>query len=248
MRIRFTLVCLLALLVRSTEAQATRVVADSGSYLLRVTQDWGRQSRLGALVERRAAVDDIEVRLWQGYGLAGTWGTVIRRERGRWAGWHVEVVRCSYSVPIPVGDTLTPRSFARYKRLAKERCGERNAGEADAPPGTYGWSVILADTVGMVRLQSTTSLSAVWTDLVRAGVTELPTRVPRSWIMLDGHSYVVELRNGNSYRASVIEHTSPPATSADSVVQAVAAIFNRLCDATDSRATLRVRRLHTSRC
>jgi len=228
LRIAGGLVCAGALLGGDAHAQATSVIAPPGDYLLRLTQHWGRVSPLGALVERHMGAGDVEVRLWQGYGLGGTWGTVLRREAGHWRGWHARVVGCSYRVPIPVGDTLTPPSIRRYQGLAKVRCAERNAGEAEAPPGTYGWSVISTDTVGVVPLASTTALGEVWGDLVRAGVPTLPPRVPRSWMRTDGHTYLVEVRRGGEYRASVIEHTSPPETGADSVVQAVAAIFARL--------------------
>jgi len=219
---------LLALPARTADAQTTRIIADSSSYLLRVTQHWSRESALGALTERRMAAEDIEVRLWQGYGLGGTWGFVLRREQGRWSAVRVDIVTCTYRVPIPVGDTLTPPSLARYQRLAIARCDEHDPGEGEPPPGTYGWSVISADTVGIVPLRFTSAASELWSDLVRAGITELPTRVPRSWIMVDGCTYVVELRRAHEYRASVIEYTSPPATGADSLVQSVAAIFDRL--------------------
>lgn len=228
MRICLLVACLWTLLPRSSGAQATRVVADTGSYLLRITQKWGRESSLGSLPERRMGAQDVEVRLWQGYGLGGEWGTVLRREGGRWRGWYARVARCHYLVPIPVGDTLTPPSTARYQRLARSNCHDPNAGQADAPPGTNGWAVITVDTVAIVPLESVASLPGLWADLVRAGVTGLPTHVPREWIMLDGHSYVVEVRRGDEYRASVIEHTSPPPTRADSVVQSVAAIVGRL--------------------
>lgn len=204
------------------------MVADTASYLLRITQRWGRESPLGALVARPMGPDDVEVRLWEGYGLGGQWGVIMRREGGRWRAWHARIVRCTYSVPIPVGDTLSPASVARYRRLARARCGERDAGRAGAPPGTYGWIDIADDTVGLAPVTSGAPLASLWAEAVRAGVAELSPRVPRTWMMLDGHTYVVELRRGDEYRASVIEHTTPPETAADTAVQAVATVLRRL--------------------
>ena len=40
-------------------------------------------------------------------------------------------------------------------------------------------------------------------------------------MMLDGFTYVIELREGNSYRASVIEAVSKPEVDADRTVKAV---------------------------
>jgi hypothetical protein len=225
------LVAASALPPRSAGAQATRVVADTQSYLLRITQQWGRNSPLGALAERRIGADDVEVRLWEGYGLGGSAGIVLRRSAGRWSLWEADMVRCMYRVPIAVGDTLTPPSIRRYQALARRRCAERNAGEADAPPGTYGWTVVSDDTVGLRPLRLRGRPEATWTALVEAGVLRLPPSVRRAWTMLDGHTYVLEVRQGAEYRASVIEHTSPPETAADSAMQAVAAIFRRVAPA-----------------
>jgi hypothetical protein len=228
MRIPLVLLCASALLARDAPAQATRVLADTQSYLLRVTQRWGRASPLGALAERPTRGDDLEVRLWQGYGYGGVWGAILRRSSGRWAGWAARVVHCTFHVPISVGDTLSAPSVRRYQALARRRCGERNAGQSEAPPGTYGWTVISDDTLDLRGLESPARLDETWDALVDAGLFRLPPSVPRSWVMMDGHTYVLEVRRGAEYRASVIEHTSPPETAADTTMQAVAAILRRI--------------------
>lgn len=222
------LVALLLMLAPCARAQATRVMADTASYLLQITQEWGRKSPLGRLTALSMQPEDIEVRFWEGYGLAGEWGVVLRRHGGRWRAWDARIVRCNYSVPIPVGDTLSPTSVAHYQRLARARCAEQDAGEHDGPPGTNGWTLISDDTVALTPIAPRAPLGALWSHAVHAGIAELPLRVPRPWVMTDGHTYVVELRRGNEYRASVIEQTRPPATAADTAVQAVAAIIHRL--------------------
>ena len=66
-----------------------------------------------------------------------------------------------------------------------------------------------------------TSYADLWAGAVDDGVLELPPSVEREWVMLDGHTYVVEVREGDSYRTSVIAHTEPE-VEADRQVQAVA--------------------------
>ncbi|MBY0492012.1 MAG: hypothetical protein K2R93_19375 [Gemmatimonadaceae bacterium] len=232
MRIPKLLVSLSLLIAHGAQAQATRVVADTGNYLLQITQGWGRESPLGELVVRAMGREDIEMRLWEGYGLGGVWGLVVRREKGRWRAWHTRIVKCSYSLPIPVGDTLSAPSEIGYRRLARARCAEQNAGEAEAPPGTYGWRVISDDTVSLVSIRARLPLESLWRDALRAGVDRLPTSVPSHLLSTDGYTYVIELRRGPEYRASVIRRTTPPATAADTAVQAVAAVFRRLSRST----------------
>jgi hypothetical protein len=228
MRIHPILVCATALVARDAAAQATRVVADTQDYLLRITQSWGAASPLGALAKQPMQDDDLEIRLWQGYGLGGTRGTILARSNGRWAAWEARVVRCTFNVPIAVGDTLSAPSVRRYQALARRRCGERDAGMSEAPAGTYGWTMISDDTLDLRPLQPPARPDETWDALVEAGLLRLPPSVPRPWIMMDGHTYVLEVRRGTEYRASRIEHTTPPATAADSAMQAVAAVLRRV--------------------
>jgi hypothetical protein len=110
-----------------------------------------------------------------------------------------------------VGGALSVR---RYQALARRRCGERNAGMSEAPAGTYGWTMISDDTLDLRPFQPPARPDEAWDALVEAGLLRLPPSVPRSWIMMDGHTYVLEVRRGAEYRASRIEHTSPPETAA----------------------------------
>ena len=67
----------------------------------------------------------------------------------------------------------------------------------------------------------------IWPTLVNAGILTLPTKVPRTWMMLDGHSYVLEVRHGQTYRASEIEHVEKPEVPADSVIRRIAESLRR---------------------
>jgi hypothetical protein len=85
--------------------------------------------------------------------------------------------------------------------------------------------MIVVDTVALHQLPRA-DYEAFWQELKTEGILELPPRVPRSWMMLDGLTYVVEVRRGNDYRASAIEHTKPEGR-ADSLVQRLATLMQR---------------------
>jgi hypothetical protein len=191
-------------------AQARRISASVNDYLLEITQEWGRESPLGLLQDRRMAPDDLELRFWSGYGLVGTRGLVLRREAGAWRGWRAQVEPCLLYVPASVAETLQPPAQARYRQLAVERCGERSPRAAGI--------VIQADTLALVALPQGADYDSLWQLLRREGVLELPPDVPRSWGLRDGHSYVVEVRHGDTYRASVIQRPPKPEVKADSSV------------------------------
>lgn len=210
--------CLRAVLLASmvfgvtadVSAQARGISAPAKNYLLEITQEWGRESPLGLLHERRMAPDDLELRFWSGYGLAGIRGVVLRREAGAWRGWHTWVEPCRLVVPVSVAETLQPPARARYRQLAVEGCG--------APSARAGGIVIQADTLALVALPDATDYDSLWEQLVREGILDLPLEVPRSWGLRDGHSYVVEVRQGDTYRASVIQAPPKPEVRADITV------------------------------
>jgi hypothetical protein len=169
---------------------------------------------LGSLPRRAMAAGDIELRVWGGYGLGGTRGVVVRRTGGRWSAWEAHVVQCMIGVPIPVGDTASAVTESLYVARARRDCNAWLAHTLGAE------SMYDADTLA-VRALPSANLGAVWAKALAAGVRELPPGVRRKWIMNDGFTYVVELREGNAYRASVIEYASPPEVDADRHVQAV---------------------------
>jgi len=67
----------------------------------------------------------------------------------------------------------------------------------------------------------------IWPTLVNVGMLRLPTRVVRKWMMLDGHTYVLEVRRGQTYRASEIEHLDKPEVSADTDIRRIAEFLRR---------------------
>jgi hypothetical protein len=200
-------------------AQATHVLAPTDPTLLRVTREWGRESVLGDLVSQTMKANDVEVRFWSGFGLFGTSGTVLRRSEGRWIAWQADVQTCQFGLSIPIGDTLSPQSRAFYREKARQHCGDRSWDTLSAA------SIVTIDTVALRELPRA-DYEAFWQELKREGILELPPRVPRTWMLLDGLSYVVEVRRGDDYRASDIEHTKPEGRP-DRIMQRIAALMAR---------------------
>jgi hypothetical protein len=203
----------------AAKAQATHLMVPARNTLLRFTQGWGRESALGDLTMVPMAATDLEVRFWGGYGLVGTSAVVLRRTGGVWQAWRAEVQPCPVRLPISIGDTITAPALAPYREQARATCGDRSRDTLSAA------AVFMADTVGLYPLDEG-DYEAFWQELKSEGILELPPKVRRSWMMLDGHTYVVEVRRGNDYRASVIEHTTPE-TRADTVMQRLAALIQR---------------------
>jgi hypothetical protein len=200
--------------VQQAAAQATRISAPERNYLLEITQRWAAESPLGSLPLIPMGDSDVEFRVWGGYGLTGTSGVVLRRIAGRWRGWETSVVQCAIDVASPIADTASAATESLYIARARRRCGT-SVGDT-----RFSFSQYQADTLSLAPLTDT-GLEAAWVKAVASGVRELPPRVPRQWVMLDGFTYVIELREGNSYRASVIEAVGKPEGDADRAVKAV---------------------------
>lgn len=211
-----TVVSLLLLAPRVAQPQATVASAPAGDFLLEITRDWARPSPLGDLQERASGPTDFEVRMWSGYGITRTFGIVLRREAGAWRAWVAHVQSCGITVPLSVGDTASASTRAAFRHEARKNCG---AIMGDVGRGGMVFNV---DTLALIPLDATSDdIESVWNAAARAGLFFLPPKVPRKSMMMDGTTYVVEVRRGREYRASVIAHVRPPEVEADSQVQRV---------------------------
>lgn len=205
-------------------AQARVVSAPPEPSLLNITRGWSRASILGDLRELKTTSDSDELRVWGGYGLATeTQAVVLRRTGTQWSAFVARVMRCEIQIQTSVGDTASRATMQRYVAEARRSCGKslRDVGA--------GTQIITAETLLVARLSLPDStIERAWTDAVRAGALQLPARVERHRAMEDGFTYVVELRRGDVYRASVIEHVEPPAGDADRRIRDVYAAVNQL--------------------
>lgn len=199
----------------AAEGQVRIVSAPRDDYLLEITREWSRGSALGDLQAKPIHPDDIEVRLWGGYGISGTRGLILRREGGRWTAQRAIVHGCWVVIPFDV--ELTPELKERYQEEVKQRWCEEMPNRR---------RLMDADTLEIRSIQTRANFEAVWEEAMTAGILELPPEVPRDWVMMDGCTYVLEVRRGNEYRASRIEETEPE-TDADYQIQAIAELLLR---------------------
>lgn len=205
-------------------AQARVVSAPPDPSFVGLTGEWGRASMLGDLRELRTGSDYLELRMWGGFTLRSrTQAAVLRRSGGHWSAFLAQVMRCEIQIPTSVGDTASRLTMQRYIAEARHHCG---TAVTDVGPGAQ---IITADSLRVDRLDIPDStIESAWTAAERAGVSDLPPRVERSRTLDDPFTYVVELRRGNQYRASQIEHVEPDETDADRRMKAIYAAANRV--------------------
>ena len=205
-------------------AQAKVLSAPPEPSLLNITRQWSRASALGDLRELRTGGGDLELRVWGGYGLTtATQAVVLRRAAAKWSAFLARVMRCEIQIPRSVGDTASRTTMQRYVAEARRNCG------TTIKDLVAGAQVIATDTVVVERLGVPDSLiENAWSSAVRAGVFQLPGRIERSHMMDDVFMYVIELRSGNDYRASVIEHLERAETEPEQQVKDIYVAVNRL--------------------
>jgi hypothetical protein len=204
--------------------QARVVSAPPEPSLLNIIGQWSRASTLGDLRELRVGRDYLELRVWGGFALTTeTQGVILRRANGRWSAFLARVMRCELQIPRAVGETASTATIRRYTAEARRHCGTKLT---DVGPGAQIITTdsLVVDSLGIAE----SAIQEAWAAAERAGVEQLPPRIDRNRSMEDVFMYVVELRNGGDYRASTIEHVSPPATKTDQQIQDVYAAVNRL--------------------
>ncbi|HEY6825762.1 MAG TPA: hypothetical protein VI259_02825 [Gemmatimonadaceae bacterium] len=180
--------------------QARVVSAPPEPSLLNLTGSWSRASTLGDLRALKAPPDFLELRVWRGFGLTETEAVVLRRSNGSWSAFQARVIRCEIQIPIPVGDTASQATLRQYVAEARRHCGT-SIGDVRA-----GARIITADTLAVAGLNvGGAEIEEAWKRAVAAGALQLPTRPKNALPMLDGLTYVIEVRRGDEYRASQIE-------------------------------------------
>ena len=205
-------------------AQARVLSAPPEPSLLNITRQWSRASALGDLRELHTGSDYRELRVWGGYGLTTeTQGVVLRRANGQWSAFLARVMRCEINIPRVVGETASRATMQQYTDEARHQCGIKLR---DVGPGSQ---IITTDSLLVDSLSVPgPTIEEAWNGTVRAGVLQLPAHVERQAVIDDVFTYVVELRSGNDYRASAIEHLEHSVTKADQQIKDVYAAVNRL--------------------
>jgi hypothetical protein len=213
-----------ALVSQAAVGQVRVVSAPPEPSLLNITRQWSRASTLGDLRELAPDASRLELRVWGGFSLSSpTQGVVLRRTGGRWSAFLARVVRCEIQIPRSVGDTASRTTMQRYTAEARRHCGTTVA------EVTAGSQVLATDTLLVAPLDVAEGLiGETWAAAERAGALDLPGRVERNRVVDDVFTYVVEVRRGDDYRASVIEHIERPEIRADQQIRDIYAAVNRL--------------------
>lgn len=199
-------------------AQARTISAPSGASLLDLlVRHWARTSSLGDLRELPLDDGDVEVRSWSGFGLGGTGGVRLRRVAGNWQAWAIKRIECSISVARSPGEALSKADVARWQAEARAHCAD----SLQFLPSAW---VISDDTLDIMPLDATQqAIDSAWTRAVQLGLRTLPPRPGGERVVLDGLAYVIELREGATYRASEIAFAGDATTDAERQVQAIVA-------------------------
>ena len=207
---------MLGIALRSARAQRS-ASEDVTDYLVRITQRWGASSPVGALPANAMGADDIELRVWGGYGLGATRGVILRRRDGRWEAWRARVVECVFEASMIPGIESSPRRDSLLLAAARRGC---------PPAATGGGTFYSVDTLALDVVEARNA-GMVWDRVLRAGVFELPPNIPTARIMIDGFAIVIEVRRGDVYRVSRFDAIRPPEVAADSAAREIYRIVGR---------------------
>ena len=207
-----SLAILAGLSIGTSSAHAQRAVADTSTdHIVRITQRWGASSPIGELRARPMGADDVELRVWGGYGHGGTSGVILRRTDGRWQAWRAQVVRCVIDAATVTVDDASADQRAVLLAAARRHC-PRTAHDY----GTF-YSV---DTLALETLDAGRA-ALTWDRVLGAGVLELPPELLPRRIRIDGFAIVIEVRRGDVYRASTFHAVRPPEVAADSAARRI---------------------------
>lgn len=198
-------------------AQATSIVEPPNPGLLSFAREWAANSSLGDL--RRIALPDsaIELRLWGGFGLGGTSALILTRSpRGVWTGKHAVVGTCQ--IVVPQVEEISKEQADSLRKIGRRRC---------PPKPDHGGQVFNLDTLAITGVKMRPDQERIWRELVSLGLYELPTHIVRNSIMVDGFSYVLEIRRGKAYRASELATSDEKAEGGEGLMRRIADALRR---------------------
>ncbi len=206
-------------------SQAQSYSEPENNYLHEIVQKWTEHTSVGNLRDAKFDDTDIEVRIWAGFGLRGSSGAVLRRTGDKWSVIILDLDRyfAGGSNEIAAEEGLLPPCIVDAMR---DRCVIETSFDSDGNPEFYGLDCVLITPSPRHNVQQ--ALAELWSSLESLGVRELPLTIERDWVMMDGHSYVIEVRVGSSYRATVTEHAYE--TEADEQIHKIVMAFDSVLD------------------
>ncbi|MEO1118220.1 MAG: hypothetical protein AAFX75_10130 [Pseudomonadota bacterium] len=199
------LTVLACLLPAYVSAQEYSEPADN--YLHEVVQEWSEKSKIGSLRDAEFSEDEKEVRFWSGFGLTGTVADTLSWRGGKWmvSGGFIKRYRVGASNEIAAEEDMLPPCVLEEM---SRRCVVKEAIGMDGKPRYYSLGCAIMDLGRPEKNQK--PLAALWDEMTAFGLLTLPPSVDRdtNLVVLDGLSYVIEVRVGDTYRATVIQYYS----------------------------------------
>jgi len=181
---------------------------------LEIAQEWGKNSQLQELSQKQLSANDVELRFWSGFGIRGDRGVILQKENDNWSGKSVEILTCVVLATKNdkyEGQATVPKNFVS---------------DLNCDPGFEKEMIQFADSLVISELPSILNIAQLWSELNQQGISSLPPEVERTDIPPDGHGYVVELKVGDVYRASVLGQGLPIA-EADRKVFKIAKLIDQ---------------------
>ncbi len=176
-------------------------------------QAWSNKSGIGLLETKQIGSNNIELRVWGGFGRLGNYGAIIERKNGQWKGYTIDI---QY---YRVGAT---EALARERGLLSPCLIQSMSDRCIVEASSSSYNKIEEYSLECPYVELTnndnTNYVDLWEQLVELGILTLPKIIEPSYIskningrkvitvIADGHHYVVELKIGNQYRVSNISH------------------------------------------
>ncbi len=186
-------------------ATAQEYSEPADNYLHEVVQEWSQKSKIGCLRDATLGDGEMELRIWSGIGLTGTVADFLSGRDGTWgvSSIYVESFFVGATNEIAAKEDLLPPCV--LNEMSK-RCILETMLDMNGDPLEYQLDCAMVSYSGREKNQE--QLAALWDRLVKLDLLELPPSVERDpyVVVADGLGYVIEVRVGDSYRATVIRH------------------------------------------
>ncbi len=189
--------------------------SEMANYLLNNVQEWGKYSDLQSLKIKQLQDDDIEFRFW-GFNAIGTQAVVLRRESNQWKALKVEIQLCEVLSVKGDVDTSNLMHF-QIPVIYTDQIDCNKSAEFNIVPDILH----VTEYVSVIELSENLDLDGLWNELNRLKVKKLESEAEPApniskdvhgnvieVVNIDGYDYLVELKIGDVYRASVAKSKS----------------------------------------
>lgn len=171
--------------------------------------DWSLKAGLSDLKNIEMKNEDIELRIWSGFGILGNHAVIIRRINGSWESTLVTIQYYNAGATEEIAKIEGYLSPCIVESMSS-RCLIHSTKGDDNKPYEYSLECpYLEPTYAGQK-----SYIKLWEQLVNMKLLSLPKRIYPNLkttdgsvvIIRDGHHYVIELRRGSYYQLTEVGH------------------------------------------